>query len=489
MSHLKHIRVIAPFTVFLVILTVVATVGVGVARASTLITVSSTDPYAGCSIAGQPGINFPDAEVEPWISVNPKNPNNIVGAWQQDRWSNGGARGLVAGFSLNGGKSWSESTLPFSQCAPGGLPFERASDPWVSFGPDGTAYASAISFNRTNNKNAVAAATSTNGGKTWSNPVTLVAFTTNGGQFSTDKNSTTADPVKAGTAYTVWDTLVAPTDNPDDNPHAAAFNGDAFLSKTTDGGQSWSTPLDIVHTSQNTQTIGNQIVVDPRNGTLYDFFDLILHPTGRQFNVAFVKSTDGGTTWTQPQIISELGTAFVTDPNTGQAIRTGDIIPEPAIDPATGQLYVVWQDARFTNGRFDEVAFSTSIDGGATWSSPIQVNTNTPGNRPGFTPSIHVNSAGAVGVTFYDFRNLAAQTTTLPTDYWQVTSTDRGATFGNEVHLAGSFDMLTAPLTTTGFFVGDYEGLTNLGTTFEPFFVQANSGNTSNRTDVFTTFV
>jgi BNR repeat-like domain len=489
MSHLKHIRVIAPFTVFLVILTVVATVGVGVARASTLITVSSTDPYAGCSIAGQPGINFPDAEVEPWISVNPKNPNNIIGAWQQDRWSNGGARGLVAGFSLNGGKSWSESTLPFSQCAPGGLPFERASDPWVSFGPDGTAYASAISFNRTNNKNAVAAATSTNGGKTWSNPVTLVAFTTNGGQFSTDKNSTTADPVKAGTAYTVWDTLVAPTDNPDDNPHAAAFNGDAFLSKTTDGGQSWSTPLDIVHTSQNTQTIGNQIVIDPRSGTLYDFFDLILHPTGMQFNVAFVKSTDGGTTWTQPQIISELGTAFVTDPNTGQAIRTGDIIPEPAIDPATGQLYVVWQDARFTNGRFDEVAFSTSIDGGATWSSPIQVNTNTPGNRPGFTPSIHVDSTGAVGVTFYDFRNLAAQTTTLPTDYWQMTSADHGATFGNEVHLAGSFDMLTAPLTTTGFFVGDYEGLANLGTTFEPFFVQANSGNTSNRTDVFTTFV
>ena len=245
----------------------------------------------------------------------------------------------------------------------------------------------------------------------------------------------------------------------------------------------------IVHTSQNTQTIGNQIVVDPRNGTLYDFFDLILHPTGLAFNVAFVKSTDGGTTWTQPQIISKLGTAFVTDPNTGQAIRTGDIIPEPAIDPASGQLYVVWQDARFTDDKFDEVALSTSTDGGATWSSPIQVNTNTPGNRPGFTPSIHVNSAGTVGVTFYDFRSLTSQTATLPTDYWLVTSTNHGSTFGNETHLAGPFDMLTAPLTSTGFFVGDYESLTSIGTTFEPFFVQANSGNTSNRTDVFTTFV
>jgi len=490
MSHLKQVRVIAPLMVFLVVLTVVATTGGALARASsvTLVTVSSTDPYASCSIAGQPGTNYPDAEVEPYVSVNPTSAKNIVGVWQQDRWSNGGARGLVAGFSFDGGKTWSESTLPFSQCAPGGLSYQRASDPWVSFGPDGTAYASAISFDRTDNKNAVAAATSTDGGKTWGNLVTLVAFTTNGGQFSTDKNSTTADPVKAGTAYTVWDTLVAPTDQPDDNPHAKAFTGDAFFSKTTDGGQSWSTPLDIVQTSQNTQTIGNQIVVDPRTGTLYDFFDLILHPTGRQFNVAFVKSTDGGNTWTQPQIISELDTVFVTDPNTGQTIRTGDIIPEPAIDPASGQLYVVWQDARFTNGQFDEVALSTSTDGGASWSTPIQVNTNTPANRPGFTPSVRVNSAGVVGVTFYDFRNLSTQTTTLPTDYWLVTSTNHGASFGNEVHIAGSFDMLTAPFA-RGFFVGDYEGLTNIGKTFEPFFVQANSGNIANRTDVFTTFI
>jgi hypothetical protein len=479
-------------TVLTVVVTVVALSGGAVVHANspvTLVTVSSVDPYASCSIAGQPGTNFPDAEVEPWVSVNPAHANNLIGVWQQDRWSNGGARGIVAGFSLDGGKSWSESTLPFSQCAPGGLPFQRASDPWVSFGPDGTAYASAISFDRADNRNAVAAATSTDGGKTWGNLATLVAFTTNGGQFSTDKNSTTADPVKAGTAYTVWDTLVGPTDHPDDNPRAAAFTGDAFFSKTTDGGESWSPPLDIVHTAQNTQTIGNQIVVDPRTGTLYDFFDLILHPTGKQFNVAFSASTDGGATWTQPRIISKLRTVFVTDPNTGQAIRTGDIIPEPAIDPASGQLYVVWQDGRFTDGAFDEVALSTSTNGGATWSRPIQVNTNTPANRPGFTPAIHVNAAGGVGVTFYDFRTLTTQTATLPTDSWLVTSTNHGASFDNEAHIAGSFDMLTAPLTTTGFFVGDYEALTTIGDTFEPFFVQANSANASNRTDVFTTFV
>jgi hypothetical protein len=180
----------------------------------------------------------------------------------------------------------------------------------------------------------------------------------------------------------------------------------------------------------------------------------------------------------------------VSDPNTGQAIRTGDIIPEPAIDPTTGQLYIVWQDSRFNGHHFDEVALSTSTNGGSTWSAPIQVNTNTPPTGPGFTPMVHVNPDGTVGVTFYDFRNLTTQTTTLPTDYWFVKSTNHGASFDSEMPITPtSFDMLTAP-NAGGFFVGDYEGLDTSGTSlFQPFFVQTNSGNTSNRTDVFTTTV
>ena len=30
----------------------------------------------------------------------------MVGIWQQDRWSNGGSRGLVAGVTTTGGASW-----------------------------------------------------------------------------------------------------------------------------------------------------------------------------------------------------------------------------------------------------------------------------------------------------------------------------------------------------------------------------------------------
>src|SRR6266700_368987 len=443
MSHLKHVRVIAPLTVVLIVLTVAATTRGVLVHAASFVTVSGNpSPYGSCLNAGEPGTNFVNAEVEPYVATNPHLAGNIVGVWQQDRWNNGGAHGLVAGFSFDGGTTWKETTLPFSACA-GGLGYERASDPWISFGPDGKAYTVSISFDQSDNRNAVAAATSSDGGQTWQNLTTIIADNAPTLQFFNDKESVTADPTKAGVAYAVWDRLEEPNGNPDANLHTAAFRGPAFFAKTTTGGLTWSSPKIIVNTPSRQQTIGNQIVVAP-NGTLYDFFDLISPPFNvTAFKVAFIKSTDGGNTWTKPQIIANEETVFGSDPNTGQAIRTGDIIPEPAIDPTSGQLYVIWQDSRFNGGHFDEVALSTSTNGGATWSAPIRV--NTPTGRPAFTPTVQVNSTHVVGVTYYDFRNLTTQTTTLPTDYWFTSSTDGGGTFGNETHLAGSFDMLTAP--------------------------------------------
>jgi BNR repeat-like domain len=446
--------------------------------------VSGSSPFASCTIGGSSNsTNYVNAEVEPWLAVNPALPRNLIGVWQQDRWSDGGAHGLVAGFSFDGGTTWGETPLPFSACA-GGLGYERASDPWVSIGPDGTAYTVSISFNQSNNSNAVAAAVSRDGGKTWGNLSALIANNEPTTQFFNDKESVTANPIRAGVAYAVWDRLESPNGNPYADLHTAAFRGPTFFAKTVNGGQTWSSPKIIVNLPSRQQTIGNQIVVNSQDGTLYDFFDLIKPPFNvTASKVAFIKSTDDGATWTKPQVIADLRTVGVTDPNTGEPLRTGDIIPEPAIDPVTGQLYVAWQDSRFSGGRFDEIALSTSTDGGNTWSTPIRV--NTPTGRAAFNPSVRVNSASTVGVTYYDFRDLqAGNTTTLPTDIWRTTSTNGGQSFGGELHVAGPFDMKTAPIS-RGFFVGDYQGLDVMGTTFVPFFVQTNSGNTANRTDVF----
>ena len=136
--------------------------------------VTGPSPFAGCTVGAAPGsVLYPNAEEEPWIDVNPTNPNNLIAVWQQDRWNDGGAHGLATGVSHDGGVTWTETFPHFSTCAGGtaanGGDVRRArSDPWVSFGPDGTAYQVSLSFNANDPTSAILASTSTDGGDTWS---------------------------------------------------------------------------------------------------------------------------------------------------------------------------------------------------------------------------------------------------------------------------------------------------------------------------------
>src|SRR4029450_9507980 len=66
------------------------------------------------------GTNVRNSEVEPFVAVDPSNPNVMVGAWQQDRWSNGGSQGLVTATSINGGASWTVNAQTKSSKCTGG---------------------------------------------------------------------------------------------------------------------------------------------------------------------------------------------------------------------------------------------------------------------------------------------------------------------------------------------------------------------------------
>jgi len=430
--------------------------------------------------APQTGTNYPNAEVEPWVAVNPSNLRNIIGVWQQDRWSNGGANGLATGVSHDGGRTWRETSPHFTRCSGGnadnGGDYERASDPWVTFSPDGTANQISLSFNDSNTITSILTSRSTDGGDTWSEPFTLIRDTDP--NFSNDKESITADPYDSGYVYAVWDRLDFGTNH-----------GPAVFARTTDGGQSWEPTRSIYDPGLNNHTIGNQIVVLP-NGDLVNLFSLFTNQdienestTAGPAYVAIVRSTDKGQTWSQqPIIISTLQSVGVTDPETGEPLRTGDIIPDIAVDQRTGYLYVVWQDARFSGGKRDGIVFSKSTDGGFTWSTPVQVN-RLP-QVPAFTGSVDVAINGAIGLTYYDFRNNTSDPNTLPTNYLFAISYDGGKTW-RESEVGDQFDMRTAPVA-RGFFTGDYEGLTHIWSDFIPFFVRTNS-NTENRTDVFYT--
>jgi hypothetical protein len=57
--------------------------------------VTGDSPFVpGCASEGHDptGTVSENGEVEPWVAVDPANPNNISGNWQQDRWSDGVAR-------------------------------------------------------------------------------------------------------------------------------------------------------------------------------------------------------------------------------------------------------------------------------------------------------------------------------------------------------------------------------------------------------------
>jgi hypothetical protein len=441
-------------------------------------------PLAACPNGSQTGRNYVSAEVEPSLAVHGA---QMIGLFHQDRWSNGGGHGI--GVVYNKGKGWSQTTLGSDMCDTPTTSrlniYQRSSDPWVSFSKDGDiAYASALSFNNTNNFNAVVAGSSVDGGATWNMTAIPGSVFTQTNQ-STDKNATTADPTNNDVAYTVWDTLLGPTDQPDDNPHAQAYTGPTYFSKTTNGGKSWSLAQIIIDTPNRQQTIGNIIVVDPRNGALYDFTDLITTPntpfrgTRSNAELAFVKSINGGKTWTSPQIVAPFNSLGVHDPNTtGQRLRVGDGLEEVAIDPSNGKLYVVWESStnyaknvqQSSAAWDDEILLTTSGDGGQTW-TPSVVHKLVSG-LPTYTPTVAVNG-NRVAVTYYDNRFLqAGQTNALPTDYWVSISTD-GGPFVEQRITTKSFDQLSAPVA-RGFFLGDYEGLQPSGSGFEAMFVKTN---------------
>jgi hypothetical protein len=444
-----------------------------------------------CNTQPQTGTLYLNSEVEQWLDVDPTSADDadgpdFIGVYQQDRYSDGGARGLGTSVSSDGAATFSILPLrqlpDFTECVGNEL-YERASDPWVSFAPNGDAYQISLSFNNTRNlDNAILVSKSSdpNAGGQWSAPITLKRDT-NPAVFN-DKESITADQNDANYVYAVWDRLVFPNERTQGKSYlnTAAFRGPTWFSRTTNGGSSWETARPIFDPGQNDQTIGNQIVA-LGNEDLVNVMTVFKNDNrnkGRGGTVAVLRSSDRGASWSGQINVSRLGTVGVTDPKDGHPVRTGDIIPEIASDERADhdEVYVVWQDARFNNFQRDQVAFSRSTDGGLTWSTPVRISTDN--ETQAFTPAIRVDDAGNIGVTYYDFRNDDPATPELETDLWFTRSTDSGDTWSEERVTPAPFDMRSAP-DANGYFVGDYEGLSALGTTFYPFWSESDADGTN----------
>jgi hypothetical protein len=439
---------------------------------------SGPSPFAaGCDGVPPSGEVFINSEVEPFVAVNPRHPLNLVAAWQQDRWSDGGAQGLGTGYSFDGGITWRRVFVPFSRCAGGNAAnngdWERATDPWVSFSPNGVVHLMSLSFSNTvaadQPASAMLASRSLDGGRTWSTPVTLVADTPD---LFNDKNTITADPTDSRFVYATWDRL-------DFNPDTQDV-GPALFARSVDNGRSWEPTRVIFSTGPNAQTIGNRIEVLP-DGTLVNLFTFIDFITG-EVSAQVIRSRDKGLTWSPAIKVADMLGLGTADPETGTPIRDGAILAQLAVNPRNGAIHVVWQDSRFSGFERDGVALSTSVDGGLTWSDPVQINRDP--LVQAFLPAVHVRFDGTIGVTYHDLRSNTADAATLPTDTWLIRSRDGGNTW-RESRVSRPFNLAKAPFA-GGLFVGDYQGLASIGPVFVPFFVKTTDGpDLQNRTDAF----
>jgi len=302
----------------------------------------------------------------------------------------------------------------------------------------------------------IAVATSS-GGIGWSRPVPLGADKSR--PSSNDKVWVTADPVKPRTAYVVWDRY-----------ETVGAAGSVRFSKTSDGGRTWSRPRAIL--KQPTQASDfNQILVDPRKGVLYEVYEDEPQTDRAPPSVIDIRmSRDGGRSWSPPTRVASLQLPGLPIPGTRLHVRGGDGM-QAAIDPRRGTIYLVWE--RKTSG-VPEIAFASSRDGGSHWSIRRHIGPTSP--AAAFLPNIAINDSGDVAVSYYAFRPNHPGLT----DYRIIVSRNAGRTFGTGRRL-DSFNILQAPKSGGGYFVGDYEGLASEGRNFIAFWSGSVPGRTSVR--------
>lgn len=438
-----------------------------------------TDPAAvsACNARPQLGRVYRNSETEPYLAVNPTDPANLIAGWHQDRWSNGGGQGTPAAYSLDGGVSWTQVNIPFSRCA-GAAPgstgdFERSSDPWITFGPDGAAYYMALIFNNSNATNGMSVAKSVDGGVTWSEPVVIKETPADGGSGSStvlihDKNSMTADPFDPDLVYATWTLFRTMTTT-------------VVFTRSTDGGQTWEPArpvnnVDIVNPPAGvTFRQGLQIVALP-DGTLVNaLFRVIGDPRGGGSFVsvehAIFRSTDQGRHWERlDTTVAPFVPTGAFDLELGIGVRDGGALPDIAVDRDNGNLYMVWQDGRLSPFGASNVLIARSTDGGDTWSAPVPV-TNTPLEQA-FLPEVAVADDGTVGVLFYDFRNDVFGDAELSTDV-HIRFLDASLNLlGEKTLTSQSFDMRQMVIA-GGYFPGDYMGFKAAGNDFVAAFTVA----------------
>jgi hypothetical protein len=273
----------------------------------------------------------------------------------------------------------------------------------------------AIAVSRTDNP----AAAATGDASAWMNPIVISKQSAT--TFS-DKSQIWADNAQSsaffGRVYVCWHSFRS-------NSHGHAFPAPLIVSRSTDGGSTWTVTQvgPASSNSINSQPDGCTIRTDS-HGNVYVFG--IGARGGSSFEMMY-KSTDGGAHFTGPALLAAAVDPGVIDPVIGRPVMDGiagarnDLAFAPSADIANGaptgadatdQIVLTWSDgAQGLN--HEQLLLMTSTNGGASFTGPAAVPLTT-GDRPYYTaPAISPNGSD-VYVTYNAFTTPYRNDTSSP---------------------------------------------------------------------------
>lgn len=304
------------------------------------------------------------------LAVDPTDPDHVLAAANSEG-------GLGVYRSHDGGATWqAEHLVPEDLFGPSGARFLNLGDPAVAFAPDGTGHIAGLALLP---GSAVFVADDRDG---WQGRIVWeseVAATFN------DKEWLGVHP-ETGTLVVAWQREPA-LDQLRSVEAATGLDvdvGTIVVSRSTDGGDSWSLPEEV---SRGLHSNGTQVAFTP-DGTVH-----MLWVNYEEAGLDWVRSDDDGATWSEPRQVADVD--IVGSYDRFERMHT---LPALVASPVGEHLFAVWHDDR--DGDAD-VRVAASLDGGASWHP-----TRMPEDEAGsgviqFYPWAAVDGAGVLHVTYY----------------------------------------------------------------------------------------
>jgi hypothetical protein len=349
-------------------------------------------------------------------------------------------------FSTDGGNTFTHKRIPLP---PGG---NNLGDGVLAFGPSGELYHCGIAFFRTSDgaiRPSIGLSKSTDGGASFTTPVDASTTASNANDFQ-DKPWMTADrnassPNK-GNVYVTWT---------DFTTSEGSF---ILLARSTNGGNSFEPPINLSPKDRTQLVQGSMPAVAP-NGDLYvAYFDLHFSSAG---GITIVKSTDGGKSFSTPTLAARF--TRLAGMTGGNGLRTNSF-PWITVDNNNVVHIVFAAITRIPGVDPGDIYYVRSTDGGNTFSQPLKLNDDATTNSQ-LLPSIAVAGDGRLGVKWWDRRNDPLNDSL--TDVYMTISTDGGASFGKNFRIT-DHNWVFGPVE-PGFaagYHGDYDGIAADGNSF-----------------------